>query len=69
MTSIWIVRRIEEHGNSVTTQDLGREEAETVYATWCSKLKKSNDQSVALIRIDRTETVVTRHINTSFESL
>lgn len=65
----WIVQRIEEHGSLTRTIELPEDEAASLYANWCSRIRNFNDQSISLIRVSRSETVVSLHTNTEFNSL
>lgn len=69
MESKWIVQRVEEHGELTRTVELDEQVASSTYANWCDMKRRFNDQSVSLIRVDRTEVVVSRHINTEFKQV
>lgn len=66
----WIVQRIEEHGSMTRTQEMESEaEADVLYSNWCDNIKRFNDQTVSLIRVTSTETLVCNHTNTEFKKL
>ncbi len=69
MSDMWIVQRIEEHGQLTRTNEMPQEEAEKLYDNWANNAARFNDQSITLTRVTRSEVVVASHSNTKYRSI
>lgn len=69
MKEAFIVQRIENYGALTRTIELPQEEADLLYANWCGKIKIFNDQSISLIRVERTEKIIATHVNTALKTV
>lgn len=70
MATKWIVQRVEEHGELTRTEEIASEaEANTLYANWCNNISRFNDQTISLLTVNRTETLVAQHVNLKFKTV